>query len=97
VHGVGAAQRLRADLGQSDVPDVPGLDLLGDGADRLLDRDVRVQPGRTVDVDVVGAEAAQRVGEEVLDRRRPRVVAQPAAVRVAQGAELDADADLAMP
>ena len=55
----GAADRLGADLGQADVADVAGLDQLGDRADGLLDRHVRVEPGGPVDVDVVGAEAAQ--------------------------------------
>ena len=66
----GAADRLGADLRQPDVADVAGLDQLGDRADRLLDRHVRVEPRRAVDVDVVGAEPLQRVGEEVLHRGR---------------------------
>ena len=53
-----AARRigLGADLGEADVADVAGLDHLGDRADRLLDRHVRVEARRPVDVDVVGAE-----------------------------------------
>ena len=44
-----AARRMvsGADLGQADVPDMPGLDQLGDGADGLLDRHVRVDAGRS--------------------------------------------------
>ena len=87
----GAADRLGADLRQADVADVAGLHQVGDGADRVLDRHVRIEARRTVDVDVVDAEPLQRVGEEVLHRRRAGVVADPAAVRVAQGAELHAE------
>ena len=51
--GGGPAQGVRADLGEADVAHVPGLDELGDRADGLLDRDVRVDAGDPVDVDVV--------------------------------------------
>ena len=44
---------------------------------------------RPVDVDMVGAEALQAVGQEILHRRRPGVEADQGAARVAQGAELD--------
>ena len=37
----GAADRLRAHLGEADVPDVAGLDELGDRPDGLLDRHLR--------------------------------------------------------
>jgi len=90
----GAPDRLRADLGQADVAHVTGLHELGDRADGLLDRHVRVEPRRPVDVDVVGAQALQRVRERRLDRRRPRVVSQPAPVRAALRAELHADQDV---
>ncbi len=65
---VAAARRMVSapDLGQADGPNVAGLDELADGADRLLDRDLGVEAGRPVDVDVVGAEALQAVGEAVL-------------------------------
>ena len=79
--GIGAADRLRPDLGEADIADVAALDQVGDGADRLLDRHVRIETARAVDVDVVGAEALQRVGDEGLGRRRPRVDAEPAAIR----------------
>jgi hypothetical protein len=39
---MGAPQRIGADLGKPDLPDIAGVDHLGDGADGLLDRDVRV-------------------------------------------------------
>ena len=90
----GAADGVGADLGQADVADVAGLDHLGDGADGLLDRHGRVEPGEAVDVDVVGAEPAQGVGQGVLHRGRAAVDAEPAAVGAAQGAELHADRDL---
>ncbi len=88
--GRGAADRLGADLGEADVADVAGLHQLGDRADGLLDRHVGVQARRAVDVDVVDAEARERVGERGLDRGRARVVAEPRAVGAALRAELDA-------
>src|SRR5690606_10955593 len=93
VDGRGAAQRRGADLGQADVADVSGLDEFGDGADGVLDGHAGVEAGGTVDVDVVGAEPPQAVGEEVLDGGGAGVVAEPGAVGAAQRAELDADHD----
>ena len=69
---------------------VAGLDQLPDGTDRFLDRDVRIESGGAVDVDVVDPEAGERVGGRGLYRRRARVVAEPGGVRPALGAELDA-------
>ena len=59
VHGVGAADRLRGGLGQPDVQDLALGDQLGQRADGLLDRGVRVDPVLVVEVDVVGAEPPQ--------------------------------------
>lgn len=67
VYGVGTADGLRPHFGEPDVAHVPGLDQLGDRADRVLDRGVGGEARGAVDVDVVGPEAAQRVGERVLD------------------------------
>ena len=52
----GAPDRLGADFRQPDVPDVAGLDHVGDGADRVLDRHRGIEPGRAIDVDLVDAE-----------------------------------------
>ena len=85
------AQRVGPRLGEAEVADVAGLDHLLDGPDRLLDRHGRVDPGRLVEVDIVGAEPAQRVGEEVLHRHGAAVDADEAAVGRAHCAELDGD------
>ena len=84
------------DLGQADVTDVSGLDHLLDRADGVLDGDLRVDPARTVDVDVVGSQPPQGVGQAVLDRRRADVGAGmgPSSGRVALCAELHADHDV---
>ena len=78
VDGVGAADGLGADLGEADVADMARSDEIGDGADGLLDRHRGIEAGRAVDVDIVGAEAGERIGEEVaqchgagLDARQP--------------------------
>ncbi len=60
-------------------------------ADRLLDWNGGIEPRRAVDVDVVGAEALQRIGEEVLGRGWPRVQSDEVAGGTAQRAELHAD------
>ena len=51
----------------------------------------RIEPRRPVDVDVIRAEPAQGVGEEVPERHGARVDAREHAGEVAQRAELDAD------
>jgi hypothetical protein len=91
VDRVRAPQRVGAHLGQAEVADVPGTHQVGDRAHGVLDGDLGIDPRRPVDVDVVGAEAAQGVGEVALHRLRAGVVAEPRAARVALRAELDAD------
>ena len=76
------------------MADVALLDEVGDGADRLLDRHVRVEARGAVDVDDVDAEALQRVGGEVLHRGGAAIDAEPRAVRAAQRAELHGDLHL---
>ena len=87
----GAADGFGADLGQADVADVPGFHHVGDRTDGVLDRHVRIEAGGTVDVDVVQTKPLQGIGEKGLHGRGAGVVADPAAGRIAQGAELDAD------
>src|SRR3546814_8559618 len=91
MYGGGSVDGIGADLGEADVADMSCLHHVGDRADGLLDRHLRIEPGGPVDVDVVDAQALQRIGEEGLHRRRPAVEADPATGRVAQGAELDAE------
>ena len=86
----GAADGRCADLGEPDRPHIAGLDHIGDRADRILDRNVGVEPRRPIDVDHVDAEALQRIGEEILRSLRPRVIADETRGRIAQRAELDA-------
>ena len=61
------------------------------GPDRVLDRNRRVHAAEAVDVDVIGAQALQGVGQEVPYRHRPSVDADEGIVEGAQGAELDAE------
>ncbi|CAG6397497.1 hypothetical protein SCOCK_560007 [Actinacidiphila cocklensis] len=94
VHGVGAADGLRPYLGQPDVADVSGLDQFGDGADRVLDRGVGGEAGGAVDVDMVGPEATQRVGERVFHMGGTALDADEGSVGAAQTAELHAQENL---
>jgi hypothetical protein len=88
---VGAPDRLGSGLGQADVADVAGLHHLGDSADRLLDRYGRIDPAEAVDVDVIGAQPAKRVGEGALQGRRATVDAEDLAIGRPQQPELDAE------
>ena len=84
---------VRSDFRQSDVAHITRFHHVGDHAHRVLDRHGRIKPRRPVDVDIVGAESAQRISQEVLHRERPPIVAQPIAADIAERAKLDADDD----
>ena len=94
VHGVRAADRRRRGLGQAEVADLALGDELGQRADGLLDRRARVDAVLVVQVDVVGAEPAQRA----LDRGRTLAgllsVTPGAVAAVGDEAELGGDHDL---
>ena len=88
VHGVGAADRGGAGLGQADVADLALGDQLGQSADGLLDGGVRVDPVLVVQVDVVGAEPLQGALDRGADVRRAAVEDAGAATGVRDEAEL---------
>ncbi len=71
-----APQRLGGRFRHADMADIAGFDHLGDGADRVLDRHRGIDPRRLIEVDVIGAEPAQRIGQKILHRRRPAVVTE---------------------
>src|SRR5947208_207847 len=81
---VRASDGLGAQFRQTDRSHVAGLHEIRDGADSLLDGHGGIQAGWPVDVNVIDAEARQRVRQKVLHRCGPRVDAQPASVRSAQ-------------
>ena len=89
MHGLSPADRLRAHFGQADLPHVTRLDEITDRTNRVFDWNLRIKPGRTVDVDIVHAEPGQAVGKEVFDRRGAGVEADEHPCRQAQAAELD--------
>src|SRR5262249_59196838 len=60
-------------------------------ADGLLNRHRRVETRGTVNIDIVGAQPAERISEETLHSGRPPVIAEPIANSIAQRSELDAD------
>src|SRR5262249_26810819 len=94
VHLHRATDVLHADLREADVANVARLDHVGDRPDGLLDRHGGIEARRTVDVDVIDAEARQGVGEEGLRRGGPGVEAEMGAVGPAQAAELHAQQGL---
>ena len=71
-----------------------GLHHLSDRAHYILDPVPVADACGTVEVDVVGAKAAQRVREEVLDRVGPQVLGQEVSHRVSLHAELHREDDL---
>ena len=60
MNGGRPADRLRSDLRKPNMADITSLHHFRDGSDRVLDRHVRIEPCRAVDVDIIGAEALQR-------------------------------------
>ena len=55
---VRAPDGLGAHFRKPDVPNMTGIDHVGDCAHRILDRHRRIEPGRAVDIDIVSAEPA---------------------------------------
>ena len=88
MHGVGAADRVHPGLGQPDVAHLALRDQLRDRADGVLDRRVRVDAVLVVQIDVVGAEAAQRTLDRGADVGRAAVQVAWAAAGVRDHAEL---------
>ena len=98
VHRVGATDRLGSGLREPDVQDLALGDQLGEGADRVLDRGVRVDAVLVVQVNAVGPEPLQRALDGGPDVRRGRVEYAGALAGVRDEAELRRDRDLvAMP
>ena len=67
-----------AEVGQAEIADLAGADEVAHRPDGLLQRRVRILAVQVVDVDPVGAEAAQRV----LDRQHRPAPGQAALVRI---------------
>ncbi len=74
--GVGAADRLRAGLGQAEMLDLALLDQVLDRAGHVLDRHVGIDAVLIEQIDAVGPEPLQRASATCLDVLRPAV--QPA-------------------
>ena len=73
VHGVGAADRGGAGLGQPDVANLALGDQRGQGADGLLDGRFRIDPVLVVQVDVIGAQPLERTLDGDADVRRAAI------------------------
>ena len=74
-----------------------GFHKIRDRADSLFDGHSRIEAAGPIDVDVIHAEPDERVREKVPHRGGPRVHAQPASVRPAQGAERHGEQRLVAP
>ena len=95
LHGVGAADRVGGGFGQPEVGDLAGVDELLDRAGDVLDGHGRVDAVLVVEVDVVGAQPAQRAVDGAADAGR--VAAEPAgrdAVLLEREPELGGDDDV---
>ena len=93
VHGVGAADRILASLGEAEEADLPLAHELGHRADDVLDRHSRVHAVLIEQVDPVGGEAAERALDGFADVCRAAVQPRDPAVRVELEAELGGDDD----
>ncbi len=59
MHRVGAADGCRSGFGHSEMADLAGSDQLGHRAEGFLDRYLRIDPVRVVEIDVVALQTAQ--------------------------------------
>ena len=58
---MGATDGFCANFRQADMLDPAGLHHVGHCADRLLDRHIRIEPRRAIDIDCLDAEPLQRI------------------------------------
>ena len=63
--------RIAADFGEADMAYEASLHQIGDGANRVLDRDLGIEPSRTINIDMIRLEALQRISEGRLHCGRP--------------------------
>src|ERR1700722_19629009 len=91
MYRVCAADRVGSDLRKSDVFDIARLDHLGDGTNVVFDRHMRIEPRRTIDVDIVGPQTAKAIGQEILHSARTRVVEAESPRGIAERTKLAAD------
>ena len=73
VHGVRAADRLLAGLGEAEEADLALAHEVGHRADDVLDRHGGVHAVLVEEIDAVGREAAQRALDHLADVLRPAV------------------------
>ncbi|MCY1238681.1 hypothetical protein D9M72_514330 [compost metagenome] len=95
--GGGATDGLGPNLGEADMADISSLHHVGDRTNGIFDRNVGIEPGGTIDVDMIDAKPLQRVGEKVANRLRPAIIASPVAGSVTQCAELHTQQRLVAP
>ena len=98
MHGVGAAEAVDAGLGQAEVTDLALAHELGHGADGVLDGRFRVHTMLIIEVNDIGAQAAQAGLAGGADVLGPAVDAANGGVRLtADEAELGGEGDLVAP
>jgi hypothetical protein len=95
--GVGPAERCRGGLAEPERPDLALLAEPRHGADRLLDRDLRIHAMLVVEVDRVDTEALEAGLAGAPDVRRASVDEVPGAVRAPDLPELGREHDTLPP
>src|SRR4051795_5939388 len=95
--GVRPPDRLRPGLGQPEMAHLAGPHQFRHGADRLLDRRVRIDPVLVVEVDRLDPEPPEARLTGLAHVVRPSVDPEEGAVRGTYVAELGGDHDLIAP
>ena len=81
MYGMRAPNRRGSGFREANMFDITRLDHFRHGADRILDRHSGVDAAKTIDINPVRSEPAQRVGKKVLHGRRSAVDAEPVALQ----------------
>jgi hypothetical protein len=95
VHGIRSENHRCRKFGHADVSNMACLNHVCYRADGVLDRDIWIKPGRTINIDVVRVESVQSLSQEVLHCCRPSIITKPTTVGIAQSVEFDAEDDRA--
>ena len=78
MHRAGARDGRGRYFGQADMADMAGADQIRERAHRLLDRHLGIEARRLIEIDMIGAEPGQAVGERALAPAGARVIADAA-------------------
>src|SRR5436190_19096825 len=97
MHRVSSPDRFDTYFGKTNRWHIAGLDQIGNRTHRVFNWNCRIQPRRTVDIDVIDTKTCQALREEIFDGDRSRIYSKPFAAGSPQRSKLDGEHCLVAP